>query len=353
MIPRNRLAGIPRRSRVAHQYCFFLHDECVRLLKEYGSAGAEAVTVGFGSEQEAQKFSELAEAEDTIFAMRETGHLDEVRKVIFNHIVLAMVSDCLRHIFEALRCFEKRKFVVALNLLRKPLLDSLVYLSWLLGEVDDFYKAFTAANPEKLKPSLIGNRRQEFFAKALAKTGIAELVDPEMINSIIFDPATPRGLYGLFQHAVHLVTVQRPEIRTTPENFNFIFKNPAEDDVHEGVYEVLPAALLYFAHVVIELFGQIRPTDEGTKNAFHVRSVLGFGIVSGGETALEVRRTLQEALGSEMRCEGCGAPLKITTHNAFRIALTDSWRCTRCGRIAGFPFSWIIPPKGPDDEPLV
>ena len=40
-----------------------------------------------------------------------------------------MVSDCLHHVYKALRCLEKRKVIVALNLLRKPLTDKFLYLS--------------------------------------------------------------------------------------------------------------------------------------------------------------------------------------------------------------------------------
>ena len=55
-----------------------------------------------------------------------------------------MVSDCLHHLYEALCCMEKRKVIVAHNLLRKPLTDNLMYLSWMLGDEDAFYAAFTA-----------------------------------------------------------------------------------------------------------------------------------------------------------------------------------------------------------------
>jgi hypothetical protein len=58
-----------------------------------------------------------------------------------------------------LQCLEKRKSVVALNLLRKPLMDSQVYLSWMLGDEDAFYEAFTSVDPEALTPRRLGHRR--------------------------------------------------------------------------------------------------------------------------------------------------------------------------------------------------
>ena len=38
--PRNRLRWIPQDLQLAHEYCFFLHDECVRLLAEYEAVRA-------------------------------------------------------------------------------------------------------------------------------------------------------------------------------------------------------------------------------------------------------------------------------------------------------------------------
>ena len=156
LIPRNRLNRIPQELRLAHEYCFFLHDQCVALLVQYEAADAHTVTFKFRDGAEAKRFSKLAK-KDAVDALRETGHLVEARRVILNTITMAMVSDSLHHIFEALKCIEKRKTVVALNLLRKPLTDSLVHLSWMLGDEDAFYKAFSAGQPEALTLKRLGN----------------------------------------------------------------------------------------------------------------------------------------------------------------------------------------------------
>lgn len=126
LIPQSRMARIPKGERLAHEYCFFLHDECVSLLKQYEEAEALHVKVKFRSKVEADLFEGLAN-DDSIEALRAAGYPKQARRVILNTITMAMVSDCLHHLFEALKCLEKRKSVVALNLLRKPLMDSLLY----------------------------------------------------------------------------------------------------------------------------------------------------------------------------------------------------------------------------------
>jgi hypothetical protein len=68
-------------------------------------------------------------------------------------------------------------------------------------------------------------------AKGLVSIQTGDYVSGEFLLSALFDLKADGGLYGLFQHAVHLVTVQRVELRTASENFNFIFKNPTDDDI--------------------------------------------------------------------------------------------------------------------------
>src|SRR5262245_60249943 len=109
LIPRNRLGWIPSRLRLAHEYCFFLHDESARILVEYEGAEAHIVSFKFRNKAEAKRFNERAAKEDPVAAMRAAGYEAEARRVILNQITMAMVSDCLHHIYEALRCLEKRK----------------------------------------------------------------------------------------------------------------------------------------------------------------------------------------------------------------------------------------------------
>ena len=99
------------------------------MLKEYAERRAEQVTVKFESGITAKEFREIANSEGTIEALSKTGHPKEAKRVVLNQVTMAMVSDCLHHIFEGLKRLEKRKIIVALNLLWKPLKDNLTYLA--------------------------------------------------------------------------------------------------------------------------------------------------------------------------------------------------------------------------------
>lgn len=251
-----------------------------------------------------------------------------------------MVSDCLHHLYEALRCFEKRKFVVAFNLLRKPLKDNLLYLSWMLGDEDGFYAEFTSGNPERLSQKKLGNFRREILARAIAKTELRALISPELLNELLYDRQNATGFEQLFQHAVHLVTIERVELRTAPENFNFIFKSPYEDDLYRWLYGRLPYVLLFLTHVILRLFDNMRKMDLAARRGILVRSVLGYQLVAEVDIA-SVLNDLKP-LTEHFACGKCGAKLKITPHNAAKIVLVQCYRCTKCGTNNGLPFSWLF-----------
>lgn len=340
LIPRNRLGWIPSDLRLAHEYCFFLHDESARLLVEYEGAEANVVSIKFRNKAEAKTFHKNVAKENPIAAMRTGGYEAEARKVILNQITMAMVSDCLHHVYEALRCLEKRKVIVALNLLRKPLTDNLLYLSWMLADEDEFYHAFTTNSPLGITSSILKGKRAEILSRALAMTEVADVLNAEFIDRTLFTQANPSGFQKLFQHAVHLVTVQRVELKTTPENFNFIFKGHTDANLYELIYDVMPHVLLYLSHVIFGLFERIAAPHDGGKNAFYMRSILGIYLVEGGENE---SLAMEHLLGLIcLECPDCHSALKISPHNAARIVLTESYRCAGCRRSQPFPFSWIF-----------
>jgi hypothetical protein len=341
LIPRNRLRRIPPELRLAHEYCFFLHDQCARLLVEYEAAKAQTVTINFRDEAESKRFAEVAK-QDSISALREIGRLDEARRVVLNAITMAMVSDCLHHIYEALRCLEKRKSIVALNLLRKPLMDSLIHLSWMLGDESAFYEAFTSGEPEALATKKLGNHRAKIIQDALLQTQIGGVIDAAFVRTMIFDRTYAHGLQKLLQHAVHLITVDYPELKTSPENFNFIFKRPDENDIYHSLYENLPPLFFYLSHVILELFDRITPMDAGAKTAFVVRSLYALHLLDGGEATTDTCNRMEKAFGTTTHCPDCKVPFRFTVHNAARTLLTESVRCAKCRVVHGFPFAWLF-----------
>ncbi|MGH9344784.1 MAG: hypothetical protein ACRD19_13625, partial [Terriglobia bacterium] len=306
----------------------------------YEAARAHLVTVNFKSKIDAEEFGRLAK-EDVTEAMLKTGYPRQARRVVINSITMAMVSDCLHHIFEALKCFEKRKIVVGFNLLRKPLKQNLLYLAWMVGDEGEFFAEFMSGKPENLTQKKLGNRRQEIFAKAIAKMPVGAPFAPEVLEALIYSRNSTFGFEKLFEHAVHLITVERIELRTEPKNFNFIFKNFSDDDSYDALYRWLPYILLFVAHAMFVLFDRMRSMDKGTKTAFAVRSLFAYALMQGGQGGQLALKELNGMLHGVI-CGHCKAALNITLYNAGKILLADSFRCAKCRKVNPLPFSWAF-----------
>ncbi|KVD50284.1 hypothetical protein WS61_31225 [Burkholderia sp. ABCPW 11] len=222
------------------------------------------------------------------------------------------------------------------------MLDSLMYLIWMVADEDNFYAEFTSGDSSRITQKMIGNRRKNLIAAAIEMAELTDIIDADDIVSMIFDSRNEFGLYGLFQHAVHLVTVDRLEIKTSPENFNFIFKNPNEDDIYDSLYSQLPIILLLLTHVIAILFGRIQSMDAGTFRALKFRSINGGRLIQGSPLSDIVVDVMSRTLSPLLKCATCDTSIKVTHHNAARLILTDTFRCTTCKRVSPFPFSWTF-----------
>ena len=333
LIPRNRLRHIPEHVRVYHELCFFLHDECVRALHEYESARAHWETITFLNPDDGDRFQDMATKTDAIGALCELGYQDATKRVVLNTIRMAMISDCLHHVYEALRCFEKRKIIVGFNLLRKPLTESLLYLSWICGREDDFFSQFTKGSPKTLTLQVLGEKRKEIYSAAINELGHSYMFDPEALENAINNKRDSNGFQMLFHHAVHLVTTWNPQIQTKTENFNFIFKNPFDDDVYDFLYENLPIILLFLSHVIIELFDRMKNMDELSKYLFEIRTVMAYQLIAGADKARALS-AFENMLTVRPKCAGCSREGRTTVYNASRMLLRSEFRCTFCGTLS-------------------
>lgn len=309
IIPRKRLRWIPSKFKAAHEYCFFLHDECVRALVEYEGAQAHDVSFKFKRPQDAPAFERLAK-DNPIHAMRVLGYERQARKLVLNQVTMALVSDCLHHIYEALTCIERRKIVVAFNLLRKPLKDSLLMLSWMFGNEDGFYSAFASGNPELLSPKRIGNRR------------------PMALNRCFKRPFT------------WLRWNMRSSARSLRISISYSSNTPIPISMKGSIAGCLMCCCTYRTSSWVCLIA-FAPWDEGGMDAFYVRSTNGYALACDINTGT-ILADMKGWFGDRLICPKCKVPLNITRHNGLRILLGESIKCTWCGRVSPFPFSRLF-----------
>jgi len=123
-----------------------------------------------------------------------------------------------------------------------------------------------SGNPENLSQKKVGNQRQEIFTNAIAKMPKGSPFIPEILEKLIYDRKFDYGFERAFEHAVHLITIERLELRTASQNFNFIFKNYADDDTYDALYSWAPYLLFFLAHAILGLFDRMRNMEGGRQN---------------------------------------------------------------------------------------
>ncbi len=108
ILEEKRLKFIPSQYWQKHEFCFFLHDRLVQLLIEYENSGVK--------DEVSNAFNEVAiknnlnlEETDILEFMKNHKLIEPYKQHIRGHVTLALTSDLLHFLYEALNCFEKKK----------------------------------------------------------------------------------------------------------------------------------------------------------------------------------------------------------------------------------------------------
>jgi hypothetical protein len=332
-----RMAKIPPRLRAHHEFCFHIHDSMLSMFLEVASHRYPTIKVNFDSPEELERFQA---ASDPISYFLETDRR-VAKDLSVGQAMMAVLSDFFNFIYEGLIALEKRKFVVAYALLRKPLKDNLLFLTMMLVDDDEFFERLEEAPAKGFgHPGLQDTHRRRYFAHAKEKIPFATFVDADLLHNLIFDVSLPTGLAPLFDKAVHLVTA-RSAIETEPLNLNFIFKSPLDDDVYETIYHALGYILLYAMLLEIELFRKAGFNSEKLSKWFAFTGMGAYhALFSKGRSPLQsaVNRTFKDFL----ICPHCEAPVKIAKTAAARFFVVHKLLCRRCGHEHDFPLFWLM-----------
>jgi hypothetical protein len=339
LIPLDRLILIPPRFHDQHEFCFFVHDQMVSLLREGESHRITDVSFRLKDTVEANA---VEHSEDILSFLIQSGRTDVARRVSVNQTSLALYADLLHFVFEALRAFEKRKFVVAFTLLRKPLRQNLLFATWICAdEVDFFDKLLRSPADHMEENNFPAARRLELIATALKNTRDSSCLDANLIYSIAFDKNFESGFAPLFDKAAHLVTSRGRLMKTEELNLNFIFKDLGEDDLFDIVYLRLAYLLIYLLFLQIELFSRMRGVTEHFLNWTRISTLGAFLalFVKGRSPLID---GLNKAFAEFLMCPHCKAPVKIKKFSAARFFVSQQLHCSKCGNDHEFPLFWLL-----------
>ena len=333
-IPQQRLRHIPARYRAAHEFCFHLHDLMAARLKEVEESRAHHVRVFLDPD-------EISRVETgsvpLLHLLSQSGRQDKERRIAINHISVSLFADMLHFIFEGLRALEKRKFTVALCLLRKPFRDGMLISARMCADEELFMDTF-ANNVSELTKH---DDREYVIDKALKICRASFLTSSEHILNSFFEKKLDSGLAKYFDMATHYVTNYNLTA-TDNYNINFIFKNPKDTDIYEGVYEQVARGLLFFNMMQIELYG--RMSSETFPGHFNWVVLTWMAIYEAifipGPCAFA--RMFNSILSKCFQCKRCSNPIRILKADVPRLCVLDKFVCRKCKTSNEIPLTQII-----------
>ncbi|MBK4215226.1 hypothetical protein JJJ17_04730 [Paracoccus caeni] len=339
IIPRDRLVHMPRRYHARHEFCFHLHDLMVGLLVQMESTRAGDVKIDL-AEGDQERLDNSPHVLDFLAA---SGRGEIERRIVVNHMAIALYADLLHFVYEALRALEKRKFAVAFSLLRKPFKESLLIAAQIcVDETALFAKLKSDAANLLNRRELDEQRTRQLLKDAISVACKGPcIVQADTVYDTVFDRKNALGLAGLFDKATHLIT-ENSQIRTENYNINFIFKNPSDDDVYSGeTYQQIAMVLQFLALMQINLYGRMTEISRHHRNWLLFTSLGTFEALFASGSA-PITRFVRSAFGELLKCGLCEKRMRLLKTDAPRFFIAERIECSECGVDQGFPFGWLL-----------
>lgn len=338
IIDAERLRHIPKSYHSEHEFCFHLHDLMVGMLRDVEAADAQSVAVTLGSEEEVRA---LEDANDIMEYLATTGRGGVEQRAMINHLTVALFSDMLHFVYEALVALEKRKFTVAYALLRKPLKEGLIFAAWMCANEEDFFAKLKANPREHLDPGRISPEDKiRLLSGAIEKSRGTDFADAEFIHALVYDKRNRTGLAPLFDKATHLVTTHTP-IATEDYNLNFIFKDPRDNDLYESHYPNIAMVLLFLHFLQVELCGRMDLAKDKYLNWSLFTSLGAYeSLFIGGRSRMV--RLVNSSFKEFMSCQNCEQTIRLLKSDAARFFVAEMLHCRECGADQAFPLTWLL-----------
>jgi len=339
-IEKERLSFIPQNLWLSHEFCFYLHDQIAHLLIQYDQHGVQDTVVEALLDLLNRSDQEIAEL-NVIDFLKNMDEDEPYRHHVLSHIIIALASDMLHFLHESLLCFEKHKLSVAFSLLRKPLKEHLLFLSWILADENDFLQRFEKDNYKTLSDT---NKEKQLYIlkEAAAKVVTDDMFDHELIWNIIYSKKFENGFEPTWQRATHLITYMGKFQKTEDYNINFIFENEVNGYYHEFLYSKLPYILMFMTQVTLECFNRLHPLHNKTIDHLILTTMGCYESLYLDGRKQGMARLFKNTLKDFIQCIHCGAELKIKKKYAPLFFLNEQLYCEKCNLITDFPLYWLM-----------
>ena len=331
---------LPKKYEFPHEFCPFLHDILVDIIKSGEPAGAFNASFTLRSEEDVSALRALS-GEALWDWLLANDYESIVRDVACRQSFLALLSDFCHFVFEALGCSRKAKLSVTYALLRKPFKESLFYIEWMLADRTRFLDALLEQGPHQLDVGRAVSEEQKraIIRKAILATAHPQQHDAAFIYDMRYNKLADYGFDKLWTQATHVVTTQK-SIATERQNLNFVFHGEGvKESQWEFLYTRLPILLDYAVDVVEALFSTLVSTDPEWIESMEMRRHAGFVLWHLGMGERSGYDQLRKAMAEEpaAACPACGAIPDVDEAAVESLYRTGGYTCPRCQ-------STIIPP---------
>lgn len=338
LISSERLTYLPTKHRAAHEFCFYLHDQMATLVKGFEDEKLNNFRIKFRDEEEAKAFSD---AENIFDYLDQSGREELSKNIVLRQIIVPIFSDFLHFVHEALKALEKRKLTFAISVLRKPLKENFPIATLMLVDQDEFYRRLKTSPHKSFKGDEFSKKFRLCMWEKLAKfEEHFEIVNGELIETILFDHSEGYGFAALFDKANHLTT-HYDVVRTEPFNLNFIFSNPQRDDLYDHIYPRLAYCLRIARDVMHDLMACRAPINPAYRGLdFEIADAAFFSLfIKGKSPYISGFKRLFEGL---LNCQHCKSKLKILANNAPKFFIMERCECSVCGHSNQVPVEWLL-----------
>ncbi|WP_462394128.1 hypothetical protein [Alistipes indistinctus] len=324
---------IPRKYRKIHNLCAIIYDQLTEIYTEKNYK-ALFYTV-FNFDQNDVNIDQLKnEGIHVLDWLKINNRNEDIELALTKQIVPALVSDFINFIFESMHCAKRGKMTVAYALLRKPLTDELLILEQILLDRTTFIdKLFHSGNPEDYDPSRKDIDKKEIIKNILDILDNPFFEDYEFIYDLRYNKASPMGINGISNHALHIVTRDR-NYKTENQNLNFIFSQ--EEDMaryYMQYYFVVPYLLIYAVSIIDKILFSIL-TDEDNQNLSIVkqfRRYIGFILFTEYNTGKKLNVAFKGiSKGLTLICPKCKSQLVMDRADFNLFFETEIIICPNC-----------------------
>lgn len=331
---------LPEKFRQRHQLMLYLYDLLVDFLFKADKYRLSDVSFEFVSEGsiDFDLFDELSKQKDVVIT----------EKIVVPHLFFSILRDLSHYLRESLSCAERGKVTVAFTLARKPLQDSIFYLSWLLVDSQGFVEKLQYEEPENYDVSKLKGKQDyvktlfssaiDIITKKKDLFGYSELIiDSDLLYDVLFNRKAPNSLTSAFDKSIHLVTNNR-NYRTEKNNLNFIFADDKIWDDYWGLYyDKIPYVLLYIVEVVTSIFENTFEVDsdicEYNSLIRQLKTVYELGDEEHTKAIEPYFEILFDNESLDMWCDNCGNKFDFDVPLKNEIKSDYLFSCKKCGSL--------------------